>query len=75
MPHIEIKCYPGRSEEVKQACADKVAAVAAETLGCPITAVSVAIKEVEQADWKEKVYDGQIMADQKALYVKPGYEA
>ncbi len=30
MPHVEIKCYPGRTEEVKQKCADKVAADVAE---------------------------------------------
>ena len=26
MPHVEIKCYPGRTEEVKKACAERVAA-------------------------------------------------
>ena len=39
MPHIEIKCFPGRTEDVKQACADKVAAIVAETLGCNTTAL------------------------------------
>ena len=74
MPHVEIKCFPGRTEETKQACADKVAAVVAEALGCKTTSVSVAIKEVDQADWG-KLYHEQIMADQDTLYVKPGYEA
>lgn len=74
MPHIEIKCFPGRTEDEKQACADKVAAIVAETLGCNTTSVSVAIKEVDQADWG-KLYHEQIMADQEVLYVKPGYEA
>ena len=73
MPHVEIKCYPGRTEEVKKACAEKVAADVAETLGCPATAVSVAIKEIPQEEWKDKVYDGQIMSDKDALYVVPGY--
>ncbi len=75
MPHVEIKCYPGRSEEVKQNCADKVAEVVAETLGCNLTSVSVSIKEVDQADWKDKVYDAQIMADKDVLYKEPGYKA
>ena len=74
MPHVEISCFPGRTEEVKQNCADKVAALVAESLGCKITSVSVAIKEVEQSDWKN-LYDEKIMADQDVLYVKPGYEA
>lgn len=73
MPHVEIKCYPGRSEEIKKACAEKVAAQVAESLGCPSTAVSVSIKEIPQEDWKNKVYDGQIMADKDSLYVEPGY--
>lgn len=73
MPHVEIKCYPGRTEEVKKKCAEKIAADVAETLGCNLSAVSVSIKEIEQADWKDKVFNGQIMADKDSLYVEPGY--
>lgn len=73
MPHVEIKCFPGRSEEVKKACAEKVAAQVAQSLGCPSTAVSVSIKEIPQEDWKDKVYNGQIFADKDSLYVEPGY--
>jgi len=25
MPHVEIKCYAGRTDEQKKACADKIA--------------------------------------------------
>ena len=35
--------------------------------------LSVAIKEIPQEKWKDKVYNGQIMADKDALYVAPGY--
>lgn len=73
MPHIQINCYPGRTKEMKQNCADKVAATVAETLGCNISSVSVAFNEIEQSDWKD-FYNNTIMADEKALYVKPGYE-
>jgi len=73
MPHIEIKCYPGRDEETKKACAEKVASVAAETLGCNLSSVSVTIKEVEKENWKSEVWDGQIVADKKCLYKEPGY--
>ena len=72
MPHVEIKCFPGRTEEVKKACAEMVAADVSETLGCPATAVSVAIKEIPQENWKD-VFNGQIMADKDSLYVEPGY--
>ena len=73
MPHIVINCYPGRTEEVKQDCADKVASLVAESLGCNLSSVSVAFNEIEQSDWKD-FYNEHIVADQSALYVKPGYE-
>ena len=73
MPHVEIQCYPGRTEEQKQLCAEKVADAIAETMGCNISSVSIAIKELDQADWKEKVWDKQIVPDEKYLYKKPGY--
>ena len=71
MPHVVIKCFPGRSEEVKQACADKRAADVAETLGVNLSSVSVAIREVPKEDWKN-LYDNEIMTEE-ALYKRPGY--
>lgn len=44
MPHVEIKCFTGRTDEQKQICADRVADVIAETLGCQKNSVSVAIE-------------------------------
>ena len=73
MPHVEIKCYPGRSEEVKSKCALEVSKVIAETMGCDESAVSIAIKEIAKEDWKEKVWDPQIAGDEKYLYKTPGY--
>ena len=73
MPHVEIKCFPGRSDEQKSECARKVAEVIAQTLGCEEKSVSVAIKDVEKEDWKEKVWDDAIVLDQEYLYKKPGY--
>ena len=72
MPHIVIKCFPGRTEEVKQACADKVAADVAEALGVNLSSVSVAIKEVPKEEWKN-VYDNEITAERADLYKEPGY--
>ena len=73
MPHVEIKCFPGRSDELKKMCAEKVAAVIAETLGCKTSSVSVAIKDVEQNNWKEEVWDKNILKDKDYLYKTPGY--
>jgi 4-oxalocrotonate tautomerase len=73
MPHVEIKCFPGRTEEQKQRCAEKVAEDIAETLGCELSAVSVAIIDVPREEWKEKVLDVDIIPNEKYLYIKPGY--
>jgi 4-oxalocrotonate tautomerase len=73
MPHVEIKCYPGRSEEQKERCAEEVTKAITETLGCDATSVSVAIREIEKEDWKEKVWDTQIDPERFSLYKKPGY--
>jgi 4-oxalocrotonate tautomerase len=73
MPHIEIKCYPGRTEEQKIRCAEEVTKAVMETMGCDASSVSVAIKEIEKEDWKDKVWDTQIAPEQESLYKKPGY--
>lgn len=73
MPHVEIKCFSGRTDEQKMRCAEKIAEDIAEILGCDTSSVSVAIKDVPQKDWKEKVWDADIVPDGKYLYKKPGY--
>lgn len=73
MPHVEVKCYPGRTEEQKRKCAEKITKAITETMGCDETSVSVAIKEIEKDDWKEKVWDKQIISEEEYLYKKPGY--
>ena len=72
MPHVVIKCFPGRSEEQKIRCAEEVTRAIAETMGCNESSVSVAIKEIAQDDWKSQVWDTQIAPDNN-LYKKPGY--
>lgn len=73
MPHVEVKCYPGRTEEQKRKCAEKITKAIMETMGCDEISVSVAIKEIEKDDWKEKVWDKQIISEEEYLYKKPGY--
>lgn len=73
MPHVEIKCYPGRSEEVKAKCAEEVTKAIAETMGCDASSVSIAITEIEKDDWKLKVWDKEIAPSMESLYKKPGY--
>ena len=73
MPHVEVKCYPGRTVEQKRKCAEKITKAIMETMGCDENSVSVAIKEIEKDDWKEKVWDKQIISEEEYLYKKPGY--
>lgn len=73
MPHVEIKCFPGRTEAQKTRCAEKIAEDIAEILGCRISSVSVAIEEVSEESWKEKVWDAKILPGMDSLYKKPGY--
>ena len=74
MPHVDIKCFSGRTEQQKKECAEKVAEIVSSTLGCKISSVSVAIKDVEEADWKAEVWDKHIVPDEKYIYKKPGYK-
>ena len=72
MPHVEIKIYKGRTEEQKQKCADMVAKAISKSLGCNLSSVSISIKDIEPDNWKEDVYDKEII-NSKTLYKKPGY--
>lgn len=73
MPHVVVKLAAGRSDEVKQALAQKVADALTSTIGCGAEAVSVAIEDVPMADWTEAVYIPEIEPKLDHLYIKPGY--
>ena len=73
MLHIEIKCFTGRTDEQKRQCAEKVAEAVAETLGCKLSSVSVAVKDCPPEAWKAEVWDKSIVPDEPYLYKKPGY--
>ena len=57
MPHIDIKLFPGRSDEMKKAAAEKIVEAAAAELGAPTSAFSVAITDIEKDVWNETVAD------------------
>ena len=73
MPHIIIKLYPGRTEEIKKKLADIITTDVASVAQCEEKSVSVAIEEVPVADWAEKVYKPDIIDKRDMLYKKPGY--
>ena len=71
MPHVEIKCFPGRIENQKKLCAKKISEVIAETLGCKTSSVSVAIKDVPEEKWEEEVWNKSIISEKEFLYKNP----
>ena len=74
MPHIEIKCYPGRTEEQKKALAEKITEDVVTIFKTEESNVSVAIYDVSQDEWQEEVWDKQIAPNLGSLYKEPGYD-
>lgn len=73
MPHIVVKLIEGRPEEKKQELAEKMAALASETLGIRPGAFSVHFEEVSKSDWMDGVYKAEIKPNFASLRVKPDY--
>lgn len=73
MPHIVVKLWPGRDDEIKNNLAKKIAYDVAEELKVDIGDVSVAFVEVNKSDWGEQVYKKEIK-DNQNIYFKPNYE-
>jgi 4-oxalocrotonate tautomerase len=73
MPHVIVKLWPGRSEEIKQKLADQISKNISEILNKGEESVSIAIEEINQEDWAKQVYEPEIKANLDKLYKKPGY--
>lgn len=73
MPHIIVKLWPGRNDEIKIKLAKNIASSVAEELNADIGDVSVAIEEIPREEWGEKVYKSEIK-NNPHLYHKPDYE-
>lgn len=70
MPHISIKMYPGRSEEVKRALAKKTRDFLMKEMNMEAKYFSVSIDEVEKDNWQEEVAD-KILPDN--LYIEADF--
>jgi len=73
MPHIEVKCWPGRTEEQKSLLAQKIAEDVSEIFGSSMSSISVAIRDVPKEQWKQEVWDKDIAPNEALLYKQPGY--
>ncbi|OLE18901.1 MAG: 4-oxalocrotonate tautomerase [Betaproteobacteria bacterium] len=74
MPHVVVKLWPGKSEKQKIRLAEEIVKDVMTVLHYGEESVSLAIEEVKQKDWKEKVYKPDIQDKWEKLYKKPGYE-
>lgn len=70
MPHIAIKLYPGRTEEVKREIAEKTRDFLMKEMNMEAKYFSVSVEEVEKENWQEQV-SSQI--DPENLYVKADF--
>jgi len=73
MPHVIVKLWPGKSEQQKIRLAEAITKDVMEIFNYGEESVSVAMEEIEPADWKERVYRPDILNRPEALYKKPGY--
>lgn len=74
MPHVVVKMYAGRSEAQKVKIAEALTKALMEADGCAERSVSVAIEDVQPAEWGRAVYDKEIGPKLDSLYKKPGYK-
>jgi 4-oxalocrotonate tautomerase len=73
MPHVIVKAWPGKSEQQKQALADRIMKDVMDVLGYGEASVSVAFEEINPEDWAAQVYRPDIQQARGKLYKKPGY--
>lgn len=73
MPHVSVKCYPGRTEEQKKLLAEKIAENVVEIMGTARENVSVSIQDIAPENWQADIVEGEILPSKDFLYVKPGY--
>lgn len=73
MPHIIVKLWLGRNDEIKSKLAKRIANAVAEELELDMGDVSVAIEEIPREEWGEKVYKAGIKNNPN-VYYKPDYE-
>lgn len=70
MPHISIKMYPGRTEEVKKELAEKTKEFMMQQLNMEEKYFSVSLEEIEKEKWNEEVAD---KIEPQDLYVKANF--
>ena len=71
MPHVDISMFSGRDEETKKKVAEAVVEAMTESLGCRRDHLSVAVHDIEPAEWNEKICD---KVDRSKVYAGKVFE-
>jgi len=74
MPHINIKAYPKNlTEQELQTFADELTTFMSKKLSTPKEYITISYAEIPVEEWKEKVFDAEIMPNLNTLLRKPHY--
>ena len=73
MPHVSVKCYPGRTEEQKMALAKKITEDVKEIMNAGEETISITIEDVQPEDWDKTVKEVDILPKRAVMYKKPHY--
>ncbi|MGH9409615.1 MAG: tautomerase family protein [Vicinamibacterales bacterium] len=73
MPHVIVKLRPGKSEQQKRRFAQAITKDVMDVLNYGDVSVSVALEEIDAAEWAARVYQPDIVGNSGLLYKKPGY--
>ncbi|MBI1375782.1 MAG: 4-oxalocrotonate tautomerase [Phycisphaera sp.] len=73
MPHVIVKLWPGKSDAQKRQLADRITKDVMDVQRYGEESVSVAFEEVPSSQWREQVYEPDIVRKQECLFKKPGY--
>ena len=73
MPHVIVKLWPGKSEGQKTELSERITNDVMNVLNYGEESVSVSIEEIKPDEWKDNVYEPDIINCPGKLYKKPGY--
>lgn len=73
MPHVIVKFVSGKPLQQQQGLADAIARDVKQHFGYDDDSISVAFDEVPSDEWKDKVYQPEIVEKADQLLKKPGY--
>lgn len=71
MPYISVKAFP-KDEETKRRTAERILQVFQETWGAEPDWVTIAMEDVDPADWDERIVKGEILPGMDRVMILDG---